>query len=178
MGARYAILVLAIVLAAAGSGIAAKGLVGGDAIADSSLTSADVRDGSLKRADAKPVLRGAAGPRGLKGPQGPQGPQGPPGRPTLIPTVHGVVNGDGKVTGATFTVVRPTPGVYCLQIANARFAQVSSAASMAQTVAVRTYTSGKVPDGPCLPPTTVRADVSSADGTAADGAFNVLARTG
>jgi hypothetical protein len=80
---------LALFIALTGSAVAAK-LVTGKQIKNSSITSVDVRNGGLKRADlaadALPVAgamgaTGAIGPQGPKGDSntGPAGPQGPRG---------------------------------------------------------------------------------------------------
>lgn len=79
--------IVAVVLAGTGSATAA-GLVGAKQLAKGSVTSAKVRNGSLKLADLSPAarakLRGPAvdaapGPQGEAGPQGVPGPQGPKG---------------------------------------------------------------------------------------------------
>jgi hypothetical protein len=76
--------IIAVVLAMAGSAVAASKITGAQ-VKDGSLTGADVKDGSLAATDlstgAKVTLKGNAGPQG---PQGPAGPGGPPG-----PTVQG-----------------------------------------------------------------------------------------
>lgn len=98
-----AIAIVAVVAATGGIGYAA-GRIGSAQIADNSIQSRDVRDGSLGTGDlstsARRALRGATGPvgpagsagpagaagaRGQDGPQGPIGPQGPAG-PSAVTT--------------------------------------------------------------------------------------------
>lgn len=76
---------LALMLAA-GTGATASLLITGKQIKDGSVTSADIKNKSLKVKDlstkAKAKLKGATGPagaRGATGPAGPAGPQGPAG---------------------------------------------------------------------------------------------------
>jgi hypothetical protein len=67
-----AIALVALVVACAGGGIAAG----------VKITSADIKDGTIRAADLSPSLRAqinAPGPRGARGPQGIQGAQGIPG---------------------------------------------------------------------------------------------------
>ena len=76
--------VIGIVLACAGSATAGS-LITGKQIKDDSVTSADLRDGSVKARDLATTLRpragvpGPAGPKGDAGPTGPAGPSGPAG---------------------------------------------------------------------------------------------------
>ena len=85
------VLVAAIALmASAGAGATAALMITGKQVKDGSLTSADVKNRSLKVKDfspkAKTKLTGATGARGATGPAGPQGPAGTsglPGRPGL-----------------------------------------------------------------------------------------------
>jgi hypothetical protein len=77
---------LALFLAVGGPAFAgAKVLLTGNDIADGSLTSQDVRNGSLQPADFSArglaLLRGSQGARGVDGPQGERGPAGPAGAP-------------------------------------------------------------------------------------------------
>lgn len=74
----------AVVLAGTGSATAA-GLIDGSQLAKGSVTSAKVRNQSLKVADltlnARSELRGQQGDQGPQGPKGDPGPQGPKGDP-------------------------------------------------------------------------------------------------
>jgi hypothetical protein len=89
---------------------AASKLVSGTKITKSSITSKQIKDGSLLAADFKKgqLPRGATGPagaRGAQGPQGPQGAQGPqgPGAPVAWAQVAesgALVRGSGAVSAA------------------------------------------------------------------------------
>jgi hypothetical protein len=74
MSARIAAGVVAALLlltVGASGGAVASGLIGSDQIADGSIRSRDVRDGTLLLADIDPTTRDA-----LRGDTGPQGPPG------------------------------------------------------------------------------------------------------
>ena len=58
---------------------AAVALITGKQIKNSSVTGADVRDGSLTKVDFSGTIAGPRGPAGPEGPEGPQGPEGPAG---------------------------------------------------------------------------------------------------
>lgn len=83
----FAVAIVALVLAAAGTATAASGLITGKSVKNSSLTGADIKNGSLGPSDlnksAKAALKGpkgdvgAKGDTGAKGDQGIQGPIGP-----------------------------------------------------------------------------------------------------
>jgi hypothetical protein len=86
-----AIVVAVVALMAALGGTAvARTLITGKDIANDSITSRHVRNGSLQYDDLAPSMRkamkepaaqqGPRGPRGQRGPQGEQGPQGPAGQ--------------------------------------------------------------------------------------------------
>jgi hypothetical protein len=77
---------LAVFLALGSSSIAApvrdaaRNLVTGKGIMDGTVTTKDIRNGSLLPADLKPgLLTNSVGPMGPAGPQGPPGPKGEPG---------------------------------------------------------------------------------------------------
>ena len=84
---------------------AASKLVSGTKITKSSITSKQIKDGSLLATDFKKgqLPRGAAGPQGRPGDRGPQGPQGPqgPGAPVAWAEVSqsgALVKGSGAVS--------------------------------------------------------------------------------
>ena len=90
---------------------AAKKLVTGKQIKNSTITGKDVRNGSLEGADVKDGSLGAAdlapgtltqGPRGEQGPQGERGPAGPPGSDTDF---------DGAAAGGALTGTYPDPAI-------------------------------------------------------------------
>ena len=72
-------------MASAGAGATAALMITGKQVKDGSLTSADVKNRSLKVKDfspkAKSRLTGATGATGARGPAGPAGPTGPAGAP-------------------------------------------------------------------------------------------------
>jgi hypothetical protein len=71
--------VIAVVVAMSGSAYAASKITGAQ-IKDGTITSADIRNHSLKATDLSGgVVRGAQGPMGPAGPSGPSGPAGLPG---------------------------------------------------------------------------------------------------
>lgn len=78
---------LAVFLALNGTTYAASAvrLITGAQVKNETLTSADVKDGSLAVADLSPVarasLKGSSGPQGVQGPAGVAGPAGPGGSP-------------------------------------------------------------------------------------------------
>ncbi len=89
---------------------AASKLVNGSKITKSSITSKQIKNGSLLAADFKKgqLPRGAAGARGAQGPQGAQGAQGPqgpqgPGAPVAYAEV-GQNGALGKRSGAVSSV--------------------------------------------------------------------------
>lgn len=174
MSRREVALWLVAFLALTGTGVAASPLLTGKDVRDGSLRSADVRDGSLTRADFSRAPRGPRGPEGPRGPWGPAGPPGPIEGPRRIPTVAGAVAADGTVSGGAFTVEHPAGGVYCLHVAGARSAQVSSAALTPRALAAQLYAPGAAPEPPCGAGTTIRVDVAGG----ADSPFNLIARTG
>lgn len=89
----FAVALVALVLAAAGSATAASGLITGKSVKNSSLTGVDVKNSSLTGSDvkngslgpsdlsasAKATLQGAKGDPGAKGDKGDAGVQGPVG---------------------------------------------------------------------------------------------------
>ena len=79
--AALIVAVVALVLACAGSATAAR-LITGRQIKDSSITTKDVKNGSLLKRDfgAAQLPRGPQGTRGAEGPAGPRGPAGGAGR--------------------------------------------------------------------------------------------------
>ena len=104
---------------AAGTGATASLLITGKQIKDGSVTSADIKNKSLKVKDlstkAKTKLKGATGPAGARGATGPAGPQGPagtsglPGLPGLsgfevitksvpIPALSGLLGGTASTS--------------------------------------------------------------------------------
>lgn len=82
-----AVLVGALVLATTGGAVAGS-MITGRQIKNNTVTSADVRDGNLRRADLSPdaLVPGPAGPAGPAGADGSQGPEGPAGTSTLYRT--------------------------------------------------------------------------------------------
>ena len=72
----------ALFVASSGTAVAAK-LITGKQVANNSIASVDVKNGSLQNKDlsakARAALTGATGPQGAQGAQGPAGPAGPKG---------------------------------------------------------------------------------------------------
>jgi hypothetical protein len=109
-----AVAVVAALLAAATAG--AQALIDGGDVRNNSLTSKDVKNGSLQVADlsrrARTALRGARGPRGVPGVQGAPGAMGPPGATGARGTTD-VFYADGPVVsvapGAFETVFADCP---------------------------------------------------------------------
>jgi len=87
-------LVAALALFAAGSGVGAAGssFISGSQIKAGSITARQLAPGSVTRtklaAGAIPKVAGPQGPRGDTGPAGPAGPQGPPGAIDLSKIVY------------------------------------------------------------------------------------------
>jgi hypothetical protein len=103
---RQTVAYLALFFAMSGTGMAAKPLLTGKDIKNSSLTTADVKNSSLTTADVK---NGSLRAKDFKsgelqtGPQGPQGPQGPKGDPGTIDTsnVYSKAESDRRLSRAT-----------------------------------------------------------------------------
>jgi hypothetical protein len=86
---KVVVAVLATILVAGVGSVEAARLVTGATVKDNSLTSRDIRNGSLTLKDFKGTsIRGAPGPPGPQGAPGPQGSQGVPGAQG-IPGVQG-----------------------------------------------------------------------------------------
>lgn len=91
----------------------------GSAVAGSLVTSAQIKDRTIKVVDLKKstvkALKGKQGPAGPQGEQGAQGPQGPAGSArgyALIQPTGTLYNQQG--TFADLVIVHPATGVYCL----------------------------------------------------------------
>lgn len=93
--------------------------VGKAQLKDGAVTSAKVKNKSLRRSDFKANQF----PRGLRGPLGPPGPAGPPG-PTGLPggvIAYALIDEDANVVptqsaGVTdASLTSPNPGIYCLR---------------------------------------------------------------
>lgn len=96
----FLVAVLALVVACSGTAMAgmslARNSVGTPQLKKGAVTSAKVKDGSLKRTDFAPgtLLRGPAGPAGSTGPAGPAGPVGVAG-PQGAPGAAGATGAQG-----------------------------------------------------------------------------------
>jgi hypothetical protein len=115
---------LALLLSLAGTSVAAY-----NALPRNSVTSTQVRDGSLLKKDFRsgqlPIgprgLRGPAGPAGAAGAAGPAGPAGPTGPSGAAKAYARVLAGgdvdDPRARGiADAAVTKPSPGVYCIDV--------------------------------------------------------------
>jgi uncharacterized protein YjbI with pentapeptide repeats len=176
---RYPVALLAVFVVLGGTGAAARSLITGADVRDGTLASADFRDGSLKRSDFSSGAR-LRGPRGQRGPKGVPGPAGPPG-PTGgndLPLAYARVAADGSVEAGSdgVAVHRAAPGVYCVSLAKARWAQVSAAD--ASVIASATLLAGAATRSPCAGDATIRVSVAGSSGVLEDGPFNLLARNG
>ena len=173
---REAAGLLVVVLALAGTSVAADRLITGAQIADRSLTGADVRPRSLRPRDFGVSLRGRPGPPGPQGPTGPQSPSsGPPGGGRYL-TRDLMVSAAGSAIGGTQShafVGHPAPGVYCVDAGGYFFVQATSMEpDRPMIVAVDSYP-GRPAEPPCARSPT-RVSVFDPDGTPADGAFSLV----
>lgn len=98
-----ALLVTGCLLFSAAGGAVAGGLITGAKIKDNTVTSADVKNKTLKVKDFAGTTRtkltgpaGPAGPAGPKGDKGPKGDQGDPG-PQGLPGLDGLVGPEGPI---------------------------------------------------------------------------------
>jgi hypothetical protein len=95
-----AALVLALLLAASSGAVAAK-MITGKQIKNNTVTSADIKNKSLKLKDLHPgtvsALEGEAGPAGAEGPAGPVGPAGP----ATLPDTYNVFEGTDVIPAGT-----------------------------------------------------------------------------
>lgn len=122
----WAVSVVALVVATS-TGAYAAGLaadsVGTRQLKDDAVTSAKVRNGTLKNTDFADgtLLEGPTGPQGPQGPAGPLGPTGPQGPLGPAGTARGSIfvnssgtthSAKGALVGASVT--NPETGVYCL----------------------------------------------------------------
>lgn len=105
-------IVVAMTVFATGGAATANSLISGSQIRDGSLTSRDVKDGSLKRSDLAPNARGLNGRNGVDGQDGTPGPAGAPGPAGLAsiqriagPYVQQCASGNGgcQIGGAIAT---------------------------------------------------------------------------
>ncbi len=97
----------------------------GSAVAGSLVTSAQIKDHTIKVVDLKKSTvkalkgkKGATGAAGEQGPQGPEGAQGPEGDAGLA-RGYAMIQPNGTLynqqgTFANLTIVHPATGVYCL----------------------------------------------------------------
>lgn len=114
---RTALTVVAAALAlmlAAGTGATASLLITGKQIKDSSVTSQDIKNRTLKVKDlsskAQAKLKGATGPAGARGAAGPAGPAGAAGLPGL-PGLPGIPGIPGLSGFEVITQTVPIPGL-------------------------------------------------------------------
>lgn len=122
---------LALFLAMAGTAVAASPLLGSAGIKNETITSMDVRDGSVA---AGVVARGQAGPRGRRGAPGRAGPRGPQGPSygdadaRAFNVAAAYVNADGTLRNprGDVTASKPQVGVYCLTLPSYRWIDVTS----------------------------------------------------
>lgn len=100
----------ALVLFSATSGATAALVITGKQIKDNSVTTYDVKNGTLKTQDlaagAVSALKGATGPTGPQGATGPAGPQGPAGAPGL--SGREVVNNSASIASSGVGSVEAT----------------------------------------------------------------------
>jgi hypothetical protein len=168
--------VLAVVLALAGSSVAASRLITGGQIADGTVTGADVHRHGLRARDlALGDFAGRRGPSGHRGPVGPPGPAAPPAIGYLVLSRDVVVSADGKAiggTGAGTQVTHPATGVYCLDT----FGTVVLASSVDVDAPKIVAAVGRYPGEPSEPPcgTAIPVRVFTPDGTPTNGAFSVV----
>lgn len=128
-GLSYANVVATIALIAASGGTSyaavtlGRGVVGTRNLADGAVTSAKVRDHTLRARDFAPGVLGAApGGRAATGPRGPQGPAGPAG-PAGSARAYAVVTAAGAIVAArsrgVVSVQKPASapvGTYCVTL--------------------------------------------------------------
>jgi hypothetical protein len=95
-----------------------------------------------------------------------------------LPLAYATVAADGSVESGSGGVVvqRAAAGVYCVSLANARWARVSS--SDARLVASATLLTSAAVRSPCTQTATIRVSVAGDSGALEDGPFNLLARNG
>lgn len=96
---------LALFVATGGTAVAAKTLITGKQIKNSSITGVDIKNKSLTAADIRGQLRGLRGLTGAAGPPGAKGDKGDPGRSALSPlqpgeTVYGTIGAKHEVSAS------------------------------------------------------------------------------
>lgn len=162
---------IALFLSAAGTAVAAGPLLTGRGVANGTVSSVDIHDGSLHKVDLGRSVRPARGPRGAAGPIGAVGPTGtgPPVLPYL-PVTPFVVRADGT-TSTNTALAHVATGVYCYPGSAPLWADVTS---MSTTTAQHVSAVLDPPVGPCPSGTTVRVTVVNASGVPADGPFTLM----